>query len=545
MDDEFLEAIEEIKSERDLDEDVVIDAFKEALKRAFQRDFGIPREAEIQIDIDLSGRELDARVEKEVVETVRDFTQEVDIETAKDIDPDAEYGDTVWYPLRPEGLSRTAAHQIKQIMADRIQSGVQHKQYEKYKDQERELINGVVQRRDEKTVYVALEDDVETILPYREQVESDDYSVGNRMKFLIVKCRLQDDGLLLVVSRTHPMLIERLFELHIPEVHDGLVEVVDVAREAGTRSKVAVRCHDPTLDPIGTCVGPKSSRIQSIVDEINGEKIDIIPYEDDMRDFIKNALSPAEVSRVNLLDDDEIAQVVVPEDQLSLAIGKGGQNARLTAKLCDWSIDIYSEEEFAELQSGAAEEVAASIFKDTGEEEEAPAEVFELTDLDGVGPGTAENLEEADLETPAAILEAGEEGLSEVSGIGAKTAESILEQVQDMVEETLPEDTDIEDVEEQLSKDSAEEVKKSIFEDSGDDEEEETQEPEEPKMDPSEAAAQAFEESGGDEEESDDEEEPEDADEADSEEDSDEDEGDEDSPDDVEQFVPGESSVTQ
>ncbi|MFB6344597.1 MAG: transcription termination factor NusA [bacterium] len=467
MDDEFLEAINEIKSERDLDEDVVLDAFKEALKRAFQRDFGIPRDAEIEIDINLSERDLDARVEKEVVETVRDFTEEVDIETAQDIDPGASYGDTIWYPLRPEGLSRTATHQIKQIMADRIQSGVQHKQFEKYKDQEGELVNGVVQRRDEKTVYVALEDDVETILPYREQVEKDDYSVGNRMKFLIVKCRLKDEGLLLVVSRTHPVLIERLFELHIPEVHDGLVEVVDVAREAGTRSKVAVRCHDPTLDPIGTCVGPKSSRIQSIVDEINGEKIDIIPYEDDMRDFIKNALSPAEVSRVNLIDEDEIAQVVVPEDQLSLAIGKGGQNARLTAKLCDWSIDIYSEEEFAELQSGAAEEVAASIFKDSeGDEEET--DVFELADLDGVGPGTAENLEDAGLVNPTAILEAGEDGLSDVSGIGPKKAESILEQVEDMVEETLPEDTDIEDVEEQLSEDSAEDVKESIFEDSSD-----------------------------------------------------------------------------
>lgn len=504
MDDEFLEAIEEIKSERDLDEEVVLDAFKEALKRAFQRDFGIPRDAEIEIEINLSEREMDARVQKEVVETVRDFTKEVDIETAQDIDPSADYGDFVWYPLRAEGLSRTATHQIKQIMADRIQSGVQHKQYEKYNDKELELVNGVVQRRDEKTVYVALEDDVETILPYREQVETDDYSVGNRMKFLIVKCRLKDDGLLLVVSRTHPVLIERLFELHIPEVHDGLVEVVDVAREAGTRSKVAVRCHDPTLDPIGTCVGPKSSRIQSIVDEINGEKIDIIPYEDDMREFIKNALSPAEVSRVNLIEDDEIAQVVVPEDQLSLAIGKGGQNARLTAKLCDWSIDIYSEEEFAELQSGAAEEVAASIFKDTGDEEEA--EVFELSELDGVGPGTAEKLEDAGLDTPTAILEAGEDGLSEVSGIGAKKAESILEQVQSMVQETLPEDTDIEEVEEQLSKDSAEEVKKSIFEDSGGSEEDEDEE----------------------EQMEDEDEEPEDL----------------DASEDVEQFVPGESSVS-
>lgn len=459
MDEEFLEAIEEIKSERDLDEDVVLEAFREALTRAFQRDFGISRNAEIDIDIDLSARKLDAKVQKEVVETVMDFTEEVDLETAQDIDSDAEIGDEIWYPLRPEGLSRTATHQIKQIMSDRIKSGVQEKHYEKYEDQELELVNGVVQRRDEKTVYISLEDDVETILPYREQVESDDYAVGNRMKFLIVKVRLQEEGLLIVVSRTHPVLIERLFELHIPEVHDGLVEVVNVAREAGTRSKVAVRCHDPTLDPIGTCVGPQSSRIQSIVDEINGEKIDIIPHEDDMREFIKNALSPAEVRKVNLIEDEETAQVVVPEDQLSLAIGKGGQNARLTAKLCDWSIDIYSEKEFAELQSGAAREVAASIFKDTQEEEDV--DTLDLVELDGVGPGLAEKMEDAGYEAAPEILESGEEGLAEVSGIGEAKAESILEQVTQMVQETLTEEP-------QETEETAEEVKKSIF---GDDEE--------------------------------------------------------------------------
>jgi N utilization substance protein A len=471
MDEEFLDAIEEIKSEKDIDEDVVLDAFKEALTRAFQRDFGMSRDAEIKIDIDLSGRDLDVKVKKEVVDTVRDFSQELDLASARDIDSDAEVGDEVWYPLNPKALSRTATHQIKQIITDRIRSGVEEQHYQKYEDQELELVNGVVQRHDEKTVYISLEDEIEAILPYREQVDTDDYTVGNRMKFLIVKVRLQDDGLLVVVSRTHPILIERLFELHIPEVHDGLVEVVSVAREAGTRSKVAVSCNDPTLDPIGTCVGPQSSRIQSIVDEINGEKIDIIPHEDDMREFIKNALSPAEVRKVNLIEDEETAQVVVPEDQLSLAIGKGGQNARLTAKLCDWSIDIYSEKEFAELQSGAAREVAASIFKDTTEEEGPDA--LDLEELDGVGPGLADNMREAGFESAPDILETGEEKLTEVSGIGQSKAESILEQVTDMVQATLSEDEEVETEEEE---ETAEEVKKSIF---GDDDDSDDAEPDE------------------------------------------------------------------
>lgn len=456
MNEEFLEAIEEIKSERDLDEEVVLESFKEALTKAFRKDFGISRDSNIKIDIDLSDRELDARVKKEVVERVRDFTKEVDLETAREIDPDAEYGDQIWYPLRPQGLSRTATHKIKQIMVDRIRSGVQKKHFDYYRDQELELVNGVVQRRQEKTVYVSLDDDVEAMLPYREQVETDDYTVGNRMLFLVVKVRLQDDGLLIVVSRTHPALIEGLFEMYIPEVHDGLVEVVKVAREAGTRSKVAVRCHDPTLDPIGTCVGPQSSRIQSIVDEINGEKIDIIPYEDDLREFIKNALSPAEVRKVNLVEEEETAQVVVPEDQLSLAIGKGGQNARLTAKLCDWSIDIYSKKEFAELRSGAAREVAASIFKDTAEEE---VESLELTELDGIGPETAENLREAGFEKAPDILEGGEDALSDVRGIGPRKAESILEQVTRMVQETLTK----EDEEAKEADETAEAIKESLF----------------------------------------------------------------------------------
>jgi N utilization substance protein A len=353
-------------------------------------------------------------------------------------------------------------------MADRIRSGVERQHYDQYADQELELVNGVIQRRDEKTVFVSLEDDVEAILPYREQVETDDYTVGNRMKFLIVKVRLQDEGLLIVCSRTHPILIEKLFALHIPEVHDELVEVVNVAREAGTRSKVAVRCHDPTLDPIGTCVGPQSSRIQSIVEEINGEKIDIIPHEEDMRDFIKNALSPAEVRKVNLIEDEETAQVVVPEDQLSLAIGKGGQNARLTAKLCDWSIDIYSEQEFAELQSGAAREVAASIFKDTAEEEDV--DELDLTELDGVGPSLAEKMQDAGYETAPQILEAGEKELGEVSGIGDSKADSILEQVTQIVQDTLSEEPEPED-EEEPSEETAEEVKKSVFVEDEEDEE--------------------------------------------------------------------------
>lgn len=457
MDQEFFNAVEEIKREKSLDQDVVVGALRDALESAVRRDFEFPSDADIRIDIDFDEQLLDAYVLKSVVRESTNGPLEIDLESARRFSSAIEVGETLWYPLNLQRLSRTATHTVKQAIGESIQGAVEHRLYEKYRKKQLELVNGVVRRIDEKTVYVGLDEEVEALLPYREQVDSDDYRMGNRMKFLIVKVRLKDHGLVVVVSRTHPKIIERLFELHIPEVHDGLVEVVDVAREAGTRSKVAVQCHDPTLDPIGTCVGPNSSRIQSIVGEINGEKIDIIPYEEDLREFIKNALSPAEVSEVHLEEDEGVAQVVVPEDQLSLAIGKGGQNARLTAKLTGWSIDIYSEQEFAEMRLGAAREMVSSIFKEETEEEGS----FALTDLKGVGPGLAENLREAGLETPPLILDAGQEALKDVEGIGDSTAETIHQQVSDLVEEKIEEVGQEDDSE--LRAETAEEVKRSLF----------------------------------------------------------------------------------
>ncbi len=462
MNQEFFEAMEEIKREKSLDEDVVVEALRDALTRAVRRDFEFPPDAEIRVEIDIEEQLLDAYVRKTVVPESGDGPLEIDLEGARRFSSAIEVGESLWYPLNLQRMSRTATHTVKQAIGERIQGAVEDRLYEKYRGQKLDLINGVVRRIDEKTVYVGLDEEVEALLPYREQVDIDDYRMGNRMKFLIVKVSLKERGLMVVVSRTHPVLIERLFELHIPEVHDGLVEVVEVAREAGTRSKVAVQCHDPTLDPIGTCVGPNSSRIQSIVGEINGEKIDIIPYEEDLRDFITNALSPAEVSEVNLKEEEGVAQVVVPEDQLSLAIGKGGQNARLTAKLTDWSIDIYSEQEFADMRRGAAREMVASIFEEDTEEE-GP---FELTDLEGVGPGLAENLREAGLETPPVILDAGEEALTDVEGIGASTAESIHGQASDLVEEKIEQVEEGDDS--RIQAETAEEVKRSLF---GDEEE--------------------------------------------------------------------------
>lgn len=457
MDQEFFEAMEEIKREKSLGEEVVVEALRDALTRAVRRDFEYPADAEIRVDIDIEEQLLDAYVRKTVVSESRNGPLEIDLESARRFSSAIEIGESLWYPLNLQRMSRTATHTVKQAIGERIQGAVEDRLYEKYRDKKLQLVNGVVRRIDEKTVYVGLDEEVEALLPYREQVDIDDYRMGNRMKFLIVKVSLTERGLMTVVSRTHPALIERLFELHIPEVHDGLVEVVDVAREAGTRSKVAVQCHDPTLDPIGTCVGPNSSRIQSIVGEINGEKIDIIPYEEDLREFITNALSPAEVTEVNLEEEEGVAQVVVPEDQLSLAIGKGGQNARLTAKLTGWSIDIYSEQEFADMRRGAAREMVASIFQEDTEEE-GP---FELTDLEGVGPGLAENLREAGLETPPLILDAGEEALTDVEGIGASTASSIHGQVSDLVEEKIEQVGEEEDS--RLQAETAEEVKRSLF----------------------------------------------------------------------------------
>ncbi len=455
MEETFLEAIREIQEEKELDEQVVIKALENALAKAFRREHNIPDDFAIEINVDLAENELDVLVEKEVVRQPFNEACQVDLETAEQYHDEVKFGERVKITLEAMDLSRSGLRMVKDLFNENIARGEQEQQYDKYSDKNLTLVNGVVQRFHEKTVYVRLDDKVEAILPYREQLDADDYRAGNRMKFLIVKVSLNSRGLLVVVSRTHPALIERLFELHIPEIHDGLVEVVDVAREAGRRSKVAVRSDDPTLDPIGTCVGPQGSRIQSIVNEASGEKIDIIPHDRDDQQFIINSLSPAKVTRVNLLEDENVAQVVVPKDQLSLAIGKGGQNARLTAKLCGWSIDIYSEQEFASLQSEEAVEVAASIFKDSALEEEE--DFFE--ELEGVGAGLASRLHEAGLEDPADVVEAGVAGLQEVEGIGEKKAEDIYEQVREYVQSVASREPSAEESEEE----TAERIKASIF----------------------------------------------------------------------------------
>lgn len=464
MDEEFLEAINEIKHERQLNEDVVVQAVSEALKEGFKHELNLGDSSEFDVNLDLNKPDLTINLKKQVVESVWNPVQQVDTERARSIDPDAEAGDEIWVPLSLKDLSRTATHEMKLEVQRLIDTGVREDRFEKYRDQTLELVNGVIQRKDEKTVYVTLDDQVRALLPYREQMDNDDYNPGNRMKFLIVKVALKEEQLLVVVSRTHPEVVRKLFNLHIPEVHDDLIEVKKIAREAGSRSKVAVQCNDPTLDPIGTCVGPQGSRIQSIVDELNDEKIDIIPYSDNLETFIENALSPAEITRVNLLDDEQTAQVVVPDDQLSLAIGKNGANARLTAELCEWAIDIYSEQEFAEFQSEAAQEVAASIFKDAEEEKE-----FNPEELSGIGPATAESMEEAGLDSPSTILEEGVETLIDIDGIGDSKAESIVEEMQERAQEVGQDEDEPEgdaDVGDEGDEDeTAEDVKEAIFED--------------------------------------------------------------------------------
>ncbi len=456
----FLEAIREIQEGKELDEKVVIDAFKDALTKAYRREQNIPKDFDVEINIDLSKNKLEILVEKEIVRKPFNDACQVDIDTAEEHTVNPRFGERVKIPIKIDKLSRSGLRLAKDIFSDNISRGEQRQQYEKYREKELTLVNGVVQRFREKTVYVRLDDKVEAILPYREQLDADDYRVGNRVKFLIVKVSINSKGLLIVLSRTHPVLIEKLFELHIPEIHDELVKVVDVAREPGRRSKVAVKSEDPTIDPIGTCVGPQGSRIQSIVRETSGEKIDIIPYDRDIRQFISNSLSPAKVTRVSLQEDDGVAQVVVPEDQLSLAIGKGGQNARLTAKLSGWSIDIYGEQEFASLQSDEALEVAASIFKNTVTEEEKPDDF--LQNIKGVGDSLAARIVDAGLDSPTKIVEAGIEGLQQVDGVGKQKAENIYQQITEYVQEVAvqsrPREKSVEE--------TAEQIKASIFGDS-------------------------------------------------------------------------------
>lgn len=373
---ELIHALEQIEKERGINKEVIIEAIEVALVTAYRRNFGSATNVEVYIDR-LTG---DVRVFalKKIVDEVNDPSTEISLEQANQFDPEFAVGDVVEVEVTPRKFGRIAAQTAKQVVVQRIREAERELVFEEFSSKEDDIVTGVISRFDRRNVIVDL-GRVEAILPLSEQIIGEKYNIHDRIKAYVINVKKTNKSPQIFISRTHPGLVKRLLELEVPEIHDGTVEIKNITREAGSRSKIAIYSKNENVDPVGACVGQKGSRIRAIVDELKGEMIDVIKWSSNPEEYIASSLSPAKVVRVDTDEEQKVARVIVPDFQLSLAIGKEGQNARLAAKLTGWKIDIKSESQlrahieqqlftedseivFSKVAGGELDNVAESLF---------------------------------------------------------------------------------------------------------------------------------------------------------------------------------------
>ena len=342
---DFMDAFRELGKEKGITPEVLFDAIEAALISAYKRNFNSAQNVRVALDRQTGGYHVYAI--KTIVETVESDITEVSLAEARQLRADYEVGDILEVEVTPANFGRIAAQTAKQVVVQRIREAERGIIYDEFANRESDIITGIVQRIENKNVFIDL-GKTEAVLAPSEQIPGEEYVHGDRIKAYIIEVKKTSKGPQILVSRTHPGLLKRLFELEVPEIHDGIVEIKSVAREPGMRSKIAVYSKDEGVDPVGYCVGHKGLRVQAIVDELRNEKIDIVKWNADFAKYIANALSPAKVVSVAVNEEEKISRVVVPDYQLSLAIGKEGQNARLAAKLTGWKIDIKSETQAAD-----------------------------------------------------------------------------------------------------------------------------------------------------------------------------------------------------
>ncbi|MFC4735644.1 transcription termination factor NusA [Bacillus daqingensis] len=364
MNSEFMEALATIEKDKGIDKEVILEAIEQALITGYKRNFNSAQNVRVDIDRDSGSIRVFAR--KQVVEEVFDARLEISLEEAHSINPLYEVDDVVEIEVTPRDFGRIAAQTAKQVVTQRVREAERGIIYSDFIDREEDIMTGIVQRQDHRFIYVDL-GKVEALMPLSEQMPTESYKHNDRIKAYITKVEKTTKGPQIMISRTHPGLLKRLFELEVPEIYDGAVEVKSVSREAGERSKISVHAENEDIDPVGSCVGPRGQRVQTIVDELRGEKIDIVRWSEDPKVYVANALSPSKVVKVTVNEEEKMTQVIVPDYQLSLAIGKRGQNARLAAKLTGWKIDIKSESEAEEL--GLLDEDAEPVQESESEEE--------------------------------------------------------------------------------------------------------------------------------------------------------------------------------
>jgi len=337
---ELIRALDQLEKERGIEKDVLVEAIEAALVSAYKKNFGTSQD--VRVSIDRETGEVKVFALKRVTAEPEDDNSEISLEEAMKLDPRYEEEDIAEIEVTPRKFGRIAAQTAKNVVMQRIREAERNIIYEEFFNKEGDIVTGIIQRAERRNVVIDL-GKAEAIMLPSEQTIGEEYRFNDRIKIYIVEVKKTTKGPQIFVSRTHPGLVKRLFELEVPEIHDGTVEIKSISREAGSRTKIAVYSRDPNVDPIGACVGQRGTRVQAIVDELRGEKIDIIKWSSDPEEFISSSLSPAKVVRVDVDEEARTARVIVPDFQLSLAIGKEGQNARLAARLTGWKIDIKSE----------------------------------------------------------------------------------------------------------------------------------------------------------------------------------------------------------
>lgn len=341
MNKEFFEALEELSIEKGINKDYLLDAIETALLTAYKKNFNA--EENVKIIIDEEKAVIQVFSLREVVEEVFDPAIEISLDEARKINKRAQIGDIVEVEITPKDFGRIAAQTAKQVIVQKIREAEREIVFTEYSDRQGEIVSGLIQKVDKNVVIVDL-GRLEGIMTANEQIPSETYAVNDKIKAYVVDVQKNSKGVpQMMISRTHPGFVKRLFELEIPEIYEGLIEIKNIVREAGSRTKIAVYSKDMNIDPVGSCVGPRGIRIQNILNELKEEKIDVVEWSEDPVQYIASALSPASVLAVDINQEEMTSKVVVPDSQLSLAIGKDGQNARLAAKLTGWKIDIKSE----------------------------------------------------------------------------------------------------------------------------------------------------------------------------------------------------------
>jgi len=339
--------IDQVSREKGLGRDVLISALKDAISSAAKKRFG--SRLDVEVSYNENTGDLEVYQFRTVVSEVNDPVTEISLEDARELDPESELGDAIGTKMEMAELGRIEAQSARQIIIQKMKTAEMDVMYEEFKDREGEVVNGIVQRFERGNVVVNL-GSAEAILPSAEQIPSESYRRGDRLRAYIVEVRKTQRATQIILSRTHPAFLKRLFEIEVPEIAEGIVQIMGIAREPGSRSKIAVSSSDMDVDPVGACVGMRGSRVQSVVQELRGEKIDIVPWSPDPAKFVYNALAPADCTQVTVDEANETLEVIVPDDQLSLAIGRQGQNVRLAARLMGWKIDVKSETRYRNSQ---------------------------------------------------------------------------------------------------------------------------------------------------------------------------------------------------